>query len=80
MQKERKKKTSNVALVESKMDLTFSYRRKMINEGHHSLKKIKEKYPFLFEREQVCINYQVAILVYSLVYSFSRFEIGICKL
>ena len=80
MQKERKKKTCNVALVESKMDLTFSYRRKMINEGHHSLKKIKEKYSFLFEREQVCINYQVAILVYSLVYSFSRFEIGTCKL
>ncbi|CAB4035732.1 Hypothetical predicted protein [Paramuricea clavata] len=39
------------------MDLTFSYRRKMITEGHHSLKKIKEKYPFLFEREQLRKEY-----------------------
>ena len=56
MQKERRKKNWNVGLVEKKMDLTFSYRRKMINEGQHSLKKIKEIYPFLFEREQVCIK------------------------
>lgn len=54
MQKERRKKNFNVELVEKKMDLTFSFRRKMINEGHHSLKSIKQMYPFLFEREEVC--------------------------
>ena len=56
MQKERKKKNCNVDLVEKKMELTFSYRRKMINEEHHSLKSIKQMYPFLFKREQICIN------------------------
>ncbi len=57
MQKERKKKTCNAPLVEKKMHLTFSFRRKMMNEGHHSLKDIKEKYPFLFQREQVFMGF-----------------------
>ena len=34
--------------------LTFSFRRKMINEGKHSLKDIYGEYPFLFECDQVC--------------------------
>ena len=46
MQKEARKK-------QPKMKLTFSFRRKLINEGKTSLKEIKLKYPFLLECDEV---------------------------
>lgn len=42
-----------MSIVAQKMKLTFSFRRKMVNEGRHSLKDIQMKYPFLFECDQV---------------------------
>jgi hypothetical protein len=57
MQKEKKKRQYNKVLVGKKMELTYSFRRQMINEQKHLLKDIQEKYPFLFERNQVNIFY-----------------------
>ena len=54
MQKEYRKRVPNMNIVAQKMKLTFSFRRKMINEGKHSLKDIDGKYPFLFGCDQVC--------------------------
>lgn len=53
MKKEKKKKNFSNALVSKKMELTFAYRRKMINKGDLSLRSIKEEFPFLFELDQV---------------------------
>ena len=55
MQKEKKKRQYNHTLVGKKMDLTYSFRRQMINGKKHMLKDIEGKYPFLFEQKQVCI-------------------------
>ena len=54
MQKEFKKRSPNMGVISQKMKLTFSFRRKMVNEGKHSLKDIEGKYPFLFHCDQVC--------------------------
>ena len=53
MQKEFKKRAPNMSILAPKMKLTFSFRRKMINEGRNSRKYIKAKYPFLFECDQM---------------------------
>lgn len=53
MQKEFKKRQPNMGVVAEKMKRTFSFRRKLINEGKHPLNAINAKYPFLFEFDQV---------------------------
>ena len=58
MKKERRKRQlANQTIVGKKMELTFSFRRKMINQEKLLLKSIQEMYPFLFERKQVCSSY-----------------------
>jgi hypothetical protein len=54
MKKEKKKRQPNQAVVTKKMELTYSFRRQMLNEQKCLLKDIGEKYPFLFEINQVC--------------------------
>ena len=39
------------------MELTYPFRRKMINEKNHLLIDIKEIYPFLFEKNQLKREY-----------------------
>lgn len=56
MQKEWKKKQHNIALVNKRMELTYSFRRQMLNSGKHLLKDVKAKYPFIFVRDQVSPN------------------------
>ena len=46
MKKEYKKRQPNQSIVDKKMELTYSFRRKMINEKNHLLVDIKEIYPF----------------------------------
>lgn len=53
MKKEYKKRQPNQSVVDKKMELTYSFRRKMINEKKHLLVDIEETYPFLFENNQV---------------------------
>lgn len=53
MKKEKKKRQYNEAIVEKKMQLTFSFRRGKLNQEKIPLKDIREMYPFLFERNQV---------------------------
>ena len=53
MKKEYKKRQPNQSVVDKKMELTYSFRRKMINEKKHLLVDIEETYPFLFEKNQV---------------------------
>ena len=55
MQKEKKKRQHNQDLVSKKMELTFSFRRQMINGQKHLLKDIRIQYPFLFEKNHVSI-------------------------
>ena len=43
IEKEKKKRQCNTDLAKGKMDLTLSFRRKLINNGLNSLKDMKEK-------------------------------------
>lgn len=69
MQKEKKKRHYNTALVEKKMELTYSFRRKMVNTGQHILKEIKLKYPFLFDESQVCMIFVICQCVVLLIFA-----------
>ena len=69
MQKEKKKRQYNTALVEKKMELTYSFRRKMVNTGQHILKEIKLKYPFLFDESQVCMIFVICQCVVLLIFA-----------
>ena len=40
--KKKKKNQWNASLIEKKMESTYSFRRKMLNEGKHSLKRVKQ--------------------------------------
>ncbi|XP_046864009.1 uncharacterized protein LOC124457887 [Xenia sp. Carnegie-2017] len=57
MKKELKRKQPNLTLVNKKMELTYSFRRRMINEEKHLLKDIMEQYPFLFKKAHLKSEY-----------------------
>lgn len=54
MQKEYKKRDPNMTLVYDKMTRTYASRRRYINESSPTLQEINDKYPFLFDPQQVC--------------------------
>ena len=54
MQKEYKKREPNMTLVYDKMTRTYASRRRYVNESSPTLQEINDKYPFLFDPQQVC--------------------------
>ncbi|XP_046857508.1 uncharacterized protein LOC124450897 [Xenia sp. Carnegie-2017] len=57
MKKELKRKQPNLTLVNKKMELTYSFRRHMINEEKHLVKDMMEQYPFLFKKAHLKSEY-----------------------
>ncbi|XP_033934346.1 uncharacterized protein, partial [Pseudochaenichthys georgianus] len=52
-----KKRSKDVDLIRSKMDLTFSLRRKEVVEVQAMVMEIQERWPALFLQEQICYEF-----------------------
>ena len=64
MQKEFKKREPNMTLVSQKLTRTYSFRRRYVNEGSHTLEDMKDKYSFIFLPQHV---YSCIHKVYSII-------------
>ena len=54
LENEMKKRTPNAALVSQRMNQTFSLRRKEIVEEQPPVKRMLQRWPALFRKQQVC--------------------------